>query len=208
MFKLFKKEKIENSSEYDTLVVELPKSKKSFTFAEIVDQFDTIQNMQGYASPDHMVKAGDEEMSVNELATKYCAMKKNEEEAKVKKNAEEEEEKKKKENMSDEEKAAEAKKNAEEEEKKKKENEAKVAAQAGAGENGKSVEQKQAEELAAEAKKANDLATEATKKAEAAQKIANAHFEALKNAPQTAIKTPVRVDLDSADRGKKRYGSN
>lgn len=65
---LFRRTKVENSKEvdFDGLVVALPKSKKEMPLLDIIDQFDTIQNMHGYANGDHMVKLNDtEEMSVN-----------------------------------------------------------------------------------------------------------------------------------------------
>ena len=34
------------------------------------------------------------------------------------------------------------------------------------------------------------------------------HFETLKNAPELALREPVRVDLDKMERGKARYGSS
>lgn len=120
LLNLFKKEKIENSADLEQMSVVLPKSKKEVTIAEAVGIADTVMNMHGYANPDHLVKVGEEEMSVNDLVNKYGSMmaKHNADEADAKKK--EEEEKKKKENMSDEEKKAEeVKKNAADEQAKK-----------------------------------------------------------------------------------------
>ena len=88
LLNLFKKEKIENSADLESTSVILPTSKKEMTISEVVEVADKILNMHGYASGDHLVKVGDEEMSVNDLAQKYGAMmeekKKNEEDAKKK----------------------------------------------------------------------------------------------------------------------------
>lgn len=176
MLKFWNKKAVENSVDFETMSVTLPKSKVERTIAQLVEDADKIQNMAGYASPDHMVKAGDEEMTVNELSERYQAMCAKNKEDEVKKNAEEEEKKKNAE-MSEEDK----KKNAEEEEKKKKEN-------------------KEAE-IVTEMKNDDDESMDNKKK--------NAkHFETLKNAPDTVVKDPVKVDLDKSARGKARYGSN
>lgn len=75
MFNIFKKTKVENSSDYESLSVTLPKSKIDMTLTQLVTEMDVIKNMNGYASGDHMVKINDkEEMSVSQLAKKYNAM--------------------------------------------------------------------------------------------------------------------------------------
>lgn len=75
--KLWKRAKVENALDLENTVVELPKSKKEMTITELVNAMDAVQNMNGYANGDHMVKLGDDEMSVNDLAKKYCEMKAN-----------------------------------------------------------------------------------------------------------------------------------
>lgn len=74
-FNWSKKTKVENSKEVgdiESLVVELPKSKKEMTVAQLVNAHDAILNMNGYANGDHMVKVGDkDEMSVNDLVKKH-----------------------------------------------------------------------------------------------------------------------------------------
>ena len=70
----FKKTKVENSTDLENTVVTLPKSGKDMTIAQIVNDHDAILNMQGYANGDHMVKVGEEEMSVNDLTGKYIEM--------------------------------------------------------------------------------------------------------------------------------------
>lgn len=73
--KFWKREKIENAKELDieSLSVELPLSKKEMTIGELVTAHDKVMNMNGYANGDHMVKAGDSEMTVNQLAKKFNA---------------------------------------------------------------------------------------------------------------------------------------
>lgn len=74
--KFWKRTQIENAKDLDleTVMVELPKSKKEVTIAEAIDIADKFENMQGYANGDHMVKVGEEEMSVNDLSKKYADM--------------------------------------------------------------------------------------------------------------------------------------
>lgn len=68
----FKREKVENAGiDIESTRVELPLSKKEFTISEIVNAYDKVLNMDGYASPDHMVKVGNEEMSVKQLVKKH-----------------------------------------------------------------------------------------------------------------------------------------
>lgn len=72
-FSLFKKEKVENSKSEDLekLSVVLPKSKVEMTISDLVEEMDTIKNMHGYANGDHLVKVGEDEMSVNDLVKKH-----------------------------------------------------------------------------------------------------------------------------------------
>lgn len=134
VFKFFKKEKVENSSDLSAYSVVLESSKKEVTVAEAIQLADKFMNMNGYANGDHMVKVGSDEMSVNDLASKYCEMKNAEDEVK-KKNAEDEEKKKKENEVKEEDKKEneddqvenkddeEKKENGEDDEEKKKENE-------------------------------------------------------------------------------------
>ena len=68
---IFKRTKVENSMDLDGLVVELPKSKKEILLTKVVNEYDAILNMNGYANGDHMVKVGEDEMSVNDLVKKH-----------------------------------------------------------------------------------------------------------------------------------------
>lgn len=67
----FKRSKVENAIDLESTMVELPKSKKEVKISDLVAQADKIENMQGYASGDHMVKVGNDEMSVNDLVKKH-----------------------------------------------------------------------------------------------------------------------------------------
>lgn len=75
-FNIFKRTRVENGKDgidLTGLTVELPKSKSEMLLSEVVEQFDAIQNMHGYANGDHMVKLGEDEMSVNDLIKKHIA---------------------------------------------------------------------------------------------------------------------------------------
>lgn len=67
----FKRSKIDNAVDMESTVVQLPKSKKEMTIVELVNAHDAIVNMHGYASDDHMVKVGENEMSVKDLVKKH-----------------------------------------------------------------------------------------------------------------------------------------
>lgn len=73
-FSIFKRTKVENAADFEHMVVVLPKSKKEMTISQIVNEMDLIQNMHGYANADHLVKVGEEEMSVKKLAKNYSDM--------------------------------------------------------------------------------------------------------------------------------------
>lgn len=74
-FKLFKRTKIENAKELnlDETIVELELSKKEMSLSDAIKTADKYMNMNGYANGEHYVKAGDEEMTVNQLGKKYNA---------------------------------------------------------------------------------------------------------------------------------------
>jgi len=71
LLNFFKEEKVDNSLDIEQIKVTLPKSKKSMTVLDAVNLADIYQNMNGYANGDHMVKVGDDEMSVNDLAKRF-----------------------------------------------------------------------------------------------------------------------------------------
>lgn len=128
MFKLFKKTKVENAAEFESMVVTLPKSGKEITISQLVNDMDEMEKKKDepqMADEDHMINMGEgaEKMSIKDLKNAYMAMKqeladmKKPKEDAPKENAESDEEKKKKED--------EAKKNAEDEAAKKAEDEKK-----------------------------------------------------------------------------------
>lgn len=66
--KFFKRTKAENSTIDTATLVELPTSKKEMSLEKVINEYDKIVNMNGYANGDHMVKVNDkDEMSVNDL---------------------------------------------------------------------------------------------------------------------------------------------
>lgn len=67
----FKKAKVENTLDIEATVVELPESKKEMTIAELVKKMDKIENAQGYCNMEHLVKVGNDEMSVGDLVKKH-----------------------------------------------------------------------------------------------------------------------------------------
>ena len=71
---IFKRTKVENSLDLDGLMVELPKSKIEMPLIQVVNELDAIKNMHGYANGDHLVKIGENEMSVNDLVKKHMDM--------------------------------------------------------------------------------------------------------------------------------------
>lgn len=71
---IFKRTKVENALDLEGMSVVLPKSKKEMTIINLVEEMDKIHNMHGYANGDHLVKVGENEMSVNELVKKHMAM--------------------------------------------------------------------------------------------------------------------------------------
>ena len=80
--KFWKRQKIENSVDLDGMYVTGEKSKKDILITKAVEEYDKILNMNGYANGDHMVKVGNDEMSVNDLVKKHMDMMNEMEEAK------------------------------------------------------------------------------------------------------------------------------
>lgn len=83
-FNFFKKQAVENSADLENMSVTLPKSKKEMTLAQLINDMDTIQNMHGYAANEHMVKLGNDEMSVGDLVNAHMGLLKEKEEMKNK----------------------------------------------------------------------------------------------------------------------------
>jgi hypothetical protein len=81
MFNFFMRTKVQNSdeqkytqAEFETMSVTLPKSKKEITVGEALHNMDQ-QSMKGcYANTEHMVKVGNEEMSVGDLVNRHMEL--------------------------------------------------------------------------------------------------------------------------------------
>ncbi len=74
---IFKRTKVENGVDLETMLVVLPKSKKEVSLAGAVEAADThfVNAAHGMAHPDHMVDMGEGvKMSVKDMAGKYKAM--------------------------------------------------------------------------------------------------------------------------------------
>lgn len=82
-FNFFKKSKVENSVDWESMSVVLPKSGKEIEIVKLINEADDKElkkNEPQMAHPDHMVEVKGEKMTVNQLMKKYddlCA--KNEE---------------------------------------------------------------------------------------------------------------------------------
>lgn len=71
MLNFFKRERVENGADLENTMVELPKSKKQLTVAEVVAKYDE-RLVNGYhCNGDERVKVGEKDMSVNELVSKH-----------------------------------------------------------------------------------------------------------------------------------------
>lgn len=81
-FEFFKRSKVENSADVGGMMVKLPKSKKEMFVTDIIEEHDKFLNMHGYANGDHLVKVGNDEMSVNDLVKKHIEAQNSMEEAK------------------------------------------------------------------------------------------------------------------------------
>jgi len=199
MFNFFKNEKVENSDELANMSVVLPKSKKTVTLSNIINEADKAEvdkDKEKMSNGDEMVEIDDKKMSVNEMVEELqnFRKKKNEDDKKAaedekqnKKNMEDadhkimenmdDEDKEKYQNMSDEDKE-EFKNMMDKEEKKENEEE----------------DEKENEE--------DDIEVLNKKKK-------NSNFEDLKNA-HIKNAAPVRtleIGADKIARGKSRYGS-
>ncbi len=74
MLSFFKKAKVENSVDLESMSVTLPKSKVDKTITQLVNEADAILANGYMCNGDERVKVGDKEMSVNELVTKHIEM--------------------------------------------------------------------------------------------------------------------------------------
>lgn len=181
MLKFFKRAKVENTIDLESMSVVLPKSGKELTITELVNEMDAHEEKKKepqMANGEDHVTVGDTKMMVNELVEKYNAL-----------CAELDALKNPKKDMGDESDATDPAVvgNKEDEDAKK-----------------KALELAEHEEKEiVEAKQKNDIA-EAQKKADAKKKA-----DALRNAHLTADDEVAVVELseDRVARGKSRYGS-
>lgn len=186
-FRKQKVEKLENASDVESLTVILPKSKAEVTVAEAIEIADTVKNMQGYCNMDHMVKVGDEEMTVNDLVKRHVA---NEEEKKKALAAAEGDGADKAENEDGEEEAEED-----------------ADLQNDDGEEEESETPAQKKERLANEKKEKDIAAKAKKER------GREHFSKLSNAADIAAlraeeeETVLDTERAQIARGQERYGS-
>lgn len=185
-FNLFKRTKVENGKDVDlsSLMVELPKSKSEILLSEVVEKYDTIQNMKGYANDDHMVKVGDKEMNVKDLRDGYMKACNDLEEMK-KKNSDEEGSGQEDEEMENDESQ--------------KETVSEGMKDVGSRGGDVSLENEE-EEVEKKEKMMKDKKKNASDKA-SALKNAGAH-----NAPEPQFHT-IEIGIDKVARGKQRYGS-
>lgn len=77
MFNLFKREKVENSTELEGVMVVLPKSKKEKMISQIINEADESEMKKSepqMANGEHHVMVGEEKMTVNDLLEKHKAV--------------------------------------------------------------------------------------------------------------------------------------
>jgi hypothetical protein len=67
-------EKLENASDLESITVELPKTKREVSIADLIKNAD-LEAKDSYANGEHKVKVGEEEMTVNELVEKHLSLK-------------------------------------------------------------------------------------------------------------------------------------
>lgn len=196
---IFKRQKVENSADLEGMSVLLPESKKEMTIVELVQKMDKIENMHGYASGDHMVKVGENEMSVNDLVKKHMEMC-NAEAEKLKDSKETELDVKASDTVVD----VEGDKKNEDEDMKDMENADEESDDEKKKDKKENKEEAEEKDEKAE-KKSNDIEV-AKKKAEAKKKadaIRNAHLR-----DDQQVEAKVEIAADQVARGKSRYGSN
>lgn len=208
----FKKTKVENAGDFENTTVILPQSKVEKTIAQLVNEADG-QLMEKEKSPqmangDHRVKVGEEEMSLNDLLAKHAHMCQAYNEMKAKYEPEAEKENGEGDDTPEEKAAkADAEKGPDKDAKYNKEGEGmdQLKPESKSVNPSDDVEKKKNEEKPEEkADKPEDKKKNRYMKNEKT----SPHFDALKNAPMTVIKDPVRLNLNQMARGKAKYGSN
>ncbi len=76
MFNFFKKQKVENATDLESMSVTLPKSGKEVELSKMINEYDAsmMSGDYGYANGDHKVKVGDAVMTVNDLVSKHMEL--------------------------------------------------------------------------------------------------------------------------------------
>lgn len=72
--KFFKRAKVENSADFENVIVVLPKSNREVSITTLVNEADAAEELKGKpqaADDAHIVKVGDEEMTVAELRNSF-----------------------------------------------------------------------------------------------------------------------------------------
>lgn len=215
MFNFFKKTKVENDADFESMSVVLPKSKKEMSISDILFAIDEMhikvkneesekeeekeenessvpKDAETMANMDHYVQCGDKKMKLNEMVDDYMKMKSSMEEPKEepKKENEEEEEK-----QNDESLAEKAKEN----------EEVHVDIDSHKGKMESSMDDKEALEKTLELAEheMDEMKGMKNKKKNAA------HFDLLANAEarSTNLSQSIQLSQDLVARGKARYGS-
>tara|TARA_Y100001963_G_scaffold17759_1_gene21937 strand:- start:30023 stop:31108 length:1086 start_codon:yes stop_codon:yes gene_type:complete len=184
MFDLFKKTKVENSADYNDLVVTLPNSGVQVELVKLVNEADRAEmdkDKPQNAGSDMVVEVLDEKMTVNELKCKYEEMMENK-----RKNEEEEEEKKENKRKNEEEKKENGEEDAEE-------------AIDDVEEELEELEEIEEEKQNKKKKKNSNGEREASDE--------EGHFNKLKNASNQTPDQNVELMSYQVNRGKSRYGS-
>jgi hypothetical protein len=73
MLSLFKKSKVENAADFESMYVVLPKCKKQITISELVTNMDDME-MEQMANGDHHVMVGEKKMKLNDLVKAHMDM--------------------------------------------------------------------------------------------------------------------------------------
>jgi len=193
---LFKRTKVDNTVDLETMSVVLPKSGKEMTLTQLVNDADSAHDKEnpayGMAHPDHMVDMGDgKKMAVKDMCNAYKAMHEELESMKAKHKEGEAEEKH--------DDATEH-----EGEVEKKEEKVEVEGDDKAKDNEESGDDKDAKKKALELAEHEDKEIEAAKKKNAKEKA-----DRLRNAADKAVDAARVIELseDRVVRGKTRYGS-
>jgi hypothetical protein len=181
---LFKRDKLKNSTDFDGVMIELPKSKREVLLTTLVNEMDDAEEKKKkdekeppMANGEHMVEYGGAKMTVNEMCAAHKAL--HDEMEEMRKNTDDPDEKGEDDDKTADDKTGELKKNAEE-----------AAAKAETAKN----------ELEAARTKAAEKAKAAKEKAD---RLANA-----RDKPQQTEGPTIDTMSEQIARGQSRYGSD